>query len=361
MLKPVAALLEKATIAKKIPGAVVRIEQGGRLLHESAHGVTRFDRPCPVTPETWFDLASLTKILATTPAVMLLAQRQKIDLQQPLGRYLPDLNETTAGQPLERFLNHTSGLLAWRPFFRSIPTELRQTASAREIMTRLLLAEKPVTEPGSRQVYSDINFALLGLAVEHLTAQPFHRFVQDEIYRPLGVDSLAFPETDPRPMPAVAATEDCPWRGRVLEGETHDENAWVVGGCAGHAGLFGAVAGISVLMEEFRSALSGRGRLFESRLVKRFMQRPVAIPEANHRLGFDSVSTKGSSMGRYFGPTAFGHHGFTGVSAWCDPDRGLTVVLLTNRVHPRRDNEFIKELRPLIHDLAAEGACHVAD
>ncbi len=305
MLKSVADLLEKATAEKRIPGAVVRIERGGRLLHESAHGVTRFDHPQAMTPQVWFDLASLTKILATTPAIMLLVQRREIDLAQPLGRYLPELNEATADQPVERFLNHTSGLAAWRPFYRSIQAENLRTAAAREIMNRCLCAEKPLTEPGRRQVYSDINFALLALAVEQLTAQPFFAFVREEILKPLGISQIAFLEVDPRPVSGIAATEDCPWRGRVLQGETDDENAWAVGGCAGQAGLFGAAAAVSTIMEEFRSALAGRGRLFEARVLKRFMHKPIAVPGANFRLGFDSVSEKGSSMGRYFGPAAF--------------------------------------------------------
>ncbi|NLH48473.1 MAG: beta-lactamase family protein [Myxococcales bacterium] len=354
MLTHAAAMLEEATRERRVPGAVLRVEWQGELRHESAHGVTRYDQPAPVVPSTWFDLASLTKILATVPAVMLAVQSGLIELDAPLGEYLPEVHAAFAAQPFRRFLNHSSGAAAWKPFFRRVPPAMLNSPEGKRLILREILVEQPESVPGTRQVYSDIGMAMVGEALARTLAKPLDEWVEREIFRPLGADELAYLQRRPRAVPSLAATEDCPWRGRVLAGEVHDENTWAAGGALGQSGLFGTARGAGVVLQEIQAALAGQGRLFKPEVVARFMQKPADREEDSFRLGFDSPSRRGSSTGRHFGPRTFGHLGFTGVSAWADPDRRLLVVLLTNRVHPTRQNETIKQLRPLVHDAVIE-------
>jgi CubicO group peptidase (beta-lactamase class C family) len=353
MLTNASTLLDAATMARRISGAVLRVEAGGEVVHESAHGVTRCDAPAPVAAATWFDLASLTKILATTPAAMLLYQRGALALEAPLGRFLPGAKASFAAQPIENFLAHVSGAAAWKPLFRAVPPDALHSPAGKTAIVRALLAEAPLYPPGERQVYSDIGFALLGLALEESAGQPLHEFVAREIFAPLGIDELAYLQLAPRAGLSLAATEDCPWRGRVLAGETHDENTWAAGGCLGQSGVFGAARGVAQLADEFLAAARGAGRLFSPATLARFLRAPAHV-SGSFRLGFDTPNLQGSAAGSHFGPHSFGHLGFTGCSVWCDPDRRLSVVLLTNRVHPTRDNDALKELRPAVHDAVLE-------
>ncbi len=362
MLKKAAALLDEATAAKRVAGAVLRVEIAGAVVHESAHGVTRYDAPARVSPDTWFDLASLTKILATTPAAMLLVQRGVLNLASPMRRYL-NFGDTIqhrvpqnsfADRPVENFLRHVSGAAAWKPLFRAVPPDMLNSPAGKACIARALLAEQPATAAISPQVYSDLGFAMVGLALEEIARQPLHEFVAREIFAPLGIGELACLQLAPRPGLTIAATEDCPWRGRVLVGEVHDENTWAAGGCLGQSGVFGTARGVAQLAAEFLAAARGEGRLFSSATLARFLRAPTDV-SGSFRVGFDTPNRQGSAAGSHFGPHAFGHLGFTGCSLWCDPDRRLSVVLLTNRVHPTRRNDALKELRPAVHDaIAAE-------
>ncbi len=350
MLTGPARLLDAAVAPRRLPGAVLRVDQAGRTVHYTAHGVTRFDAPLPVDIDTWFDLASLTKILATTPAVMLLVQRGMMCLDEPLGRYLSELRSPLAEATLRAFLAHSSGAAAWRPFFERVDDAVPNTPAARESLRRLHLNESAEYPANTRELYSDVGFALIGFAVEAVTGEPLDRFVTREILQPLAGDQLAFLQVDPQPGLRIAATEDCPWRRRVLVGEVSDENAWAAGGCLGQAGLFGTAAGVAAVMEEFRLARAGSGRIFQSDTMAAFLSRKAPPPMRTRWLGFDAPSGEQSAAGRYLGPMTFGHLGFTGVSAWCDPERELTIILLTNRVHPTRENQIHQELRPQVHD-----------
>jgi len=346
MLKEAARILDEATRTRQIPGAVLRVDVAGQAVHESAHGVTRFDNPQAITTDTWFDLASLTKILATTPAIMLLVQNRAMSLDEPLSVYLPEMKTPLAEIPLRQFLSHTGGAAAWRPYHLRIDPNKLGTFEAKNKIRNMHLAETPEYRPGSRELYSDVGFALLGFAIETATGESLDRFVMENIVRQVADGEMDYLQVNPRDGIQIAATETCPWRGRVLVGEVHDENTWAAGGCLGQAGLFGTAAAVAALMEEFRSP----GKLCGAKTVRAFMRKNTVSPEATRRLGFDSPSRVDSSAGRYFGPNSFGHLGFTGASAWCDPDKALIVVLLTNRVHPTRENQAHKHLRPLIHD-----------
>jgi serine-type D-Ala-D-Ala carboxypeptidase len=358
MLSRAREILGEATSRRRIPGAVLHVEVGERVVHASAHGVTQYETGEPTSVRTWFDLASLTKILATTPAVMLLWQGGRLDLDAPLVTYLPEVDTALGREPVWRFLHHTSGARDWEAYYERVPPELRGTPEGFALIRSLLAAEEPIYQAGASEKYSDVNFALLAWMVERISGQSLTQFVREKIFASLTVRTLGFLQTEEFSPPEIAATEICPWRGKLLVGGVHDDNTYAAGAPLGQAGLFGDAAGVAQMMAEYRRAMAGNGRLFLPKTVAEFMHKPEAPPGGSFRLGFDSPSGRGSSTGRHFGHRTFGHLGFTGVSAWCDPDAELTVVLLTNRVHPRRGNEFIKELRPALHDAIWEELAH---
>jgi CubicO group peptidase (beta-lactamase class C family) len=214
----------------------------------------------------------------------------------------------------------------------------------------MLLAEPLVHAPGENAVYSDLDFMLLQMAVERLAGVSLDVWVAREIYGPLRIEEFCFVDvTQPPPSRPFAATEDCPWRRQVLKGHVHDDNAYALGGVAGHAGLFGTARAVGMLLETLQGAASGASGagVFDSDLVRAFWARQ---PGCGWALGFDTPSAEGSSSGRFFDRRSVGHLGFTGTSFWVDPPRQASVVLLTNRVHPTRRNEKIKLFRPVIHD-----------
>lgn len=350
MLKAAAKLLHEATKSGKLAGAVLRVDRAGQTVHLSSHGVTRFDQPEAVTNETWFDLASMTKIIGTIPAIMLLVQNRAMFLDDPMGKYLPELKTPLSEVPLKYYLSHHSGVVAWRPYYNQIAWNDLNTKTAREKIKQLHLAERPAYEPGSEQRYSDVGFALLGFAVEEVTGKKLENYVLNNILKKITPKNLAYLQIKPMQKITIAATESCPWREKVMQGEVHDENTWAAGGCLGQAGLFGTAEGVAEVMEEFRLAGKDQGKVFTNETLVSFMHKEQHNEKETYRLGFDSPSLFGSSTGRFMGPNTFGHLGFTGCSAWCDPDRALTIVLLTNRVHPTRGNNILKRLRPLIHN-----------
>jgi len=208
MLSKVRRILDEACKRRNLPGAVLRVDHEGRTVHESAHGVTRYDGPAAMTTDAWFDLASLTKILGTTPAVMLLTQRGTIELEVGLGAYLPDLHPLLAEIPVYFFLNHTSGLADWHPFYQRIPQNLLGTVDAKDDMRQLLSRETLVATPGTVERYSDVGIGLIGFMVEAVSGQALPDFVAEQILAPLEIDRLHFGSI-PRAM-------GCPWPPRRI-------------------------------------------------------------------------------------------------------------------------------------------------
>lgn len=334
------------------PGAVLLVAAGERTLCHRAYGAVDSAGGRPVRPETVFDLASLTKPLATTLAVMLLADRGKIDLDRPVGSVLSGYGHLeAAGVTVRHLLAHTSGLPDYRPFYRRLAGMAPERA--RERLNDLLRREAPLCQPGEKTLYSDLGFMVLARVVEALTGEGLDRTAADGVYRPLGVTDLFFVRRGRIPAGReFAATERCPWRGRVMRGEVHDENAWAVGGVDGHAGLFGTAAGIARLMAALQAAWNGEAAgPLPGKLVRTFLAREKGRERA---LGFDAPVAAGSSSGRHFSLHSVGHLGFTGTSFWMDLDREIHVVLLTNRVHPTRGNTAIRGFRPRLHDAVME-------
>jgi CubicO group peptidase (beta-lactamase class C family) len=347
------AVLEDAVSSGIGSAAVLRIDdlERGRLLREWVVGTVSREPSGPgVTSETAFDLASLTKLYTATLTLRLVA-RGFLALETCLADLVPPLRRSplhlvTVGQLLE----HTSGAVGWKPLFekQSGSRAVRDAAAA-------LAADKP--GPG---LYSDIGFLVLQTVLEHMTRTPFGDLLVEEVLEPIGeladLPTPSFrsvgagPEAVKETIAAgqIVATENCPRRG-LLCGEVHDGNAWAMGGVAPHAGLFGSAATVAALARSWWTA--PRSRFLPRSIRDAAWARPRG--EGTHVLGWDTVSPGGSSAGTMLSRRSVGHLGFTGTSLWIDPDRRISIVLLTNRVHPSRDDDRIRALRPTVHDAAA--------
>lgn len=325
-------------------GEVVALDAVGRFTYQD-------DSP-EVTAETIFDLASVTKVLATTSAAMLLFDRGVLDLETPLGEILPGfVIGRTPGSGKERvtlrmLLAHSSGLPAYGRLF-----EQHTSASA---LLRACLQMPLETAPGTRAEYSDIGFILLGKALEMLAGDHLARYVEREVLGPLEITrTLYCPPASLRRL--IPPTEnDTSFRKRIIQGEVHDEHAYLLGGCGGHAGLFSNA--LDVLT--FAACILAEGRtirgleLFHSRTVQLFRNRQSEPPGTSRALGWDTPTTP-SSSGKYFSPSSIGHLGYAGTSLWLDPQRQLAVVLLTNRTWPDRTAKAIQQVRPAFHDAVS--------
>lgn len=311
--------------------------------------------------DVFFDLASLTKPLATTLAVLALLKEKKIRLDENISSLLErTVSRDKRNITLQQLLGHCSGLPPYRPYFKDLVA--LPLAKRRETVIERILAEPLACPPGSCSQYSDLGFILLGMIVEKKAGRDLASFVRDKIYMPLGLEKKIFfmplsgKGKKGRSGPRFAATEECPWRSKVLCGEVHDDNAYVLGGVAGHAGLFGNIKGVLKLTTAILDQWQGRSEHpnYLNSDLQKILTRQARDGENTWALGFDTPAAKGSSSGRYLAPTSVGHLGFTGTSFWIDRTKDLVIVLLTNRVHPRRDNERLKGFRPLFHDVVVK-------
>jgi CubicO group peptidase (beta-lactamase class C family) len=348
-MESVDRLMRQAVDEEVFPGGVLLVSKEAKTVFFNAYGVKHLISRTPVTLQTIFDLASLTKPLATTLAVMRLVQHNQIRLEQHLGQLLPEFEHTDkAGVKLAQLLYHNSGLPDYRPYYETLKSVA--TDSCRKALRKRLVQEPRINPIGEKVLYSDLGFMILAWVVEYVVQQRLDHFVVDEIYQPLGINHLFFiPHDIEHNRGTFAATENCPWRRRIIEGQVHDENAYAVGGIEGHAGLFGTADDINRLLIELLFTYHGRTNtgLFQQDLLHQFFKR---LPGTDKALGFDTPSLTGSSCGRSFSQNSIGHLGFTGTSFWMDLERSVIVILLTNRVHPTRDNERIKKFRPELHD-----------
>ncbi len=267
---------------------------------------------------------------------------------------------------VRHLLNHTSGLPAWRPLYeRIVPDGKRlreQPLSARRTAIYDAIHRESLTEPvGSRCLYSDLGFILLGEILERIVKREWAAFIHGEVFPRLGASSLFYmSEGGPTSGMVVgarqfAATEQDEWRGRMIRGEVHDENAAVMGGVSTHAGLFGTAEAVLRAVMPWLAAVRGEASPIPASLAKEFVRKQKIDPQGSWALGWDTPSTGSggvpSSSGAHFSPASFGHLGYAGTSVWIDPERDLIVALLTNRVHPTRKNDQIRAFRPTIHDV----------
>ncbi|MBM4132997.1 MAG: serine hydrolase [Nitrospira sp.] len=359
---PIADAMQSAVEAGVFPGAVLAVRLRGALRYHRASGLAAsLPTPEPAHRETVYDLASLTKPLATVTAILCLVQDGTLDLDRTVQAYVPDLQKAPVGRAtIAHLLTHSSGIPAWRPFYERVAEQdkLRPgflgSQAAKDYVLQLIGAEALAAPIGTQAVYSDLGFMLLGLLVERQAGRSLADFVRERIYGPINAAPLCFLPTTGGPAPvaanSIAPTEDDPWRGRMLRGEVHDENAYALGGIAGHAGLFGTAEAVLAVSGCWLDAVKGRQSLLRSDLARRFTSRQEIVPGSSWALGWDSPSAP-SSSGTKFSPNSFGHLGYAGTSLWVDPERELEVVLLSNRVHPTRKNDKIREFRPKIHDI----------
>jgi CubicO group peptidase (beta-lactamase class C family) len=366
--------IDKAIADAEIPGAVVlsSVPREGELVeHCSVRGlaVMRPER-LPMTRETIFDLASLTKPIATTTAILWLVHDGAIDLDDPVSKHLPAFSEREKeAVTIRQLLTHSSGLRPWRGYHdillekeRKSGERLLGTPAGREQVIERVLRSGLVHEPGAAAVYGDLDFIALGALVESVTHRRLDEFCAERIFRPLGLENTFFaPIVDGASTlsePArrrTAATENCPWRGRILWGEVHDPNAWTMGGVAGHAGLFAPADDVMRFARAVLDAWHGRSDALPGELLRHFLTRQNLPEGSGWALGWDTPTEGASSAGRHFSATSVGHLGFTGTSLWIDLEREVIVVMLTNRLHlVAKRSRF--ELRSVVHDLVLEGS-----
>jgi len=352
-------LMHRAVEEGVFPGAVLLIAAEDKVLSHRAYGhASLIPSRQLMTTDTLFDLASLTKPLATTMAIMTLAADGKLRIDQEIGDILGlGRDNPKAGITLRQLLSHSSGMPAYQPYFERL--RAYPPGERKKILRGWLLDEPLAAAPGEAALYSDLGFMLLEWIIEKASGQGLDEFVLANVYKPLGLVFTGFRPFNSRSLPEpgmIAATEECPWRKKVLCGEVHDDNAYAVGGVCGHAGLFGTAEELYGLLKMILKSYRGEAEtgIFSRELMTAFLTRQESPRGTTWALGFDTPSEEGSSAGRYFSKKSVGHLGFTGVSFWMDLERGIIVLLLTNRIHPSRSNEKIKAFRPLIHDAIME-------
>jgi beta-glucosidase-like glycosyl hydrolase/CubicO group peptidase (beta-lactamase class C family) len=341
------SVMEGAVAAKAFPGGVVAVGKDGALVHLRAFGRLSYDADAPeVRTDTIYDLASLTKVIVTATVAMILVDEGRLDLARPVSAFLPRFRGADKERvTVENLLTHSSGLDWWEPLYKD--------TKGKQAYVEKVEAMELKYPPGSKSLYSDLGLILLGEVLERVAGEPLDSFAQKRILEPLGMKDTRY-RPGPDLLPRIAPTERDPWRGRVVRGEAHDENAFAMGGVAPHAGLFGTAPDVA----RFAQMLLNGGVLEHQRIVSREVvdqfTRPAGIPDSTRALGWDTPHPD-SSAGSRLSSRSFGHTGFTGTSLWIDPERKLFVVLLTNRVHPSRENNAIRDVRRAVADAVVDG------
>ncbi len=329
------------------PGGILAVGHKGALAYVKPFGRLAYeDGAPPVRDDTIYDLASLTKVVATTTMAMILVDEGALDLDKPVRDFLPRFQG--AGKDAVRvrdLLTHSSGLVSGGPLYND--------ASGRAEFVARIQAMNLEYEPRSKSVYSDYGMILLGEILERVAGEPLETFVRTRVFEPLGMTDTGFlPPAES--LARIAPTEIDPWRGRLVRGEVHDENAFAMGGIAPHAGLFSTAIDLARYAQMvLNGGVFEHRRIVSRRVVQEFTRRSD-IPGSDRAIGWDTKSAEKSSAGRFFSPRSFGHLGYTGTSLWIDPDRELFAILLTNRVHPTRENILIRQARPAVADAVVQ-------
>jgi CubicO group peptidase (beta-lactamase class C family) len=338
-------LLDRAIADKAFPAAVVEVGTAHQPIWRHAFGQLTFDSAAPPTREdTVFDLASLTKVLATSSLIMRAVERGGLGLDDPVEMYISLWRNTHAWRAvtIRDLLAHCGGLPAHLPLF------LEHTG--RVVFEQVICSTPLAYEPRSASIYSDLGFMLLGFILEDIAPLPVQF---DALMQQMGgIQDLQF-----HPPKAwrtkVAPTRQDERRRRLLVGEVDDDNAWALGGAAGHAGLFGTAQSVGECARHLLQILDGRRGVVQEETLRTFITRRTDVPGSSRALGWDTMLPT-SSCGTRMSARAFGHVGFTGTSLWIDPEEAIYVVMLTNRVHPSSDNDAIKQVRPALHDAVME-------
>jgi beta-glucosidase-like glycosyl hydrolase/CubicO group peptidase (beta-lactamase class C family) len=358
-LDEIDAVMETALRDRAFPGGVVAVGRNGALVYQRPFGRLSYEPgAAEVRDDTLYDLASLTKVVVTTTTAMILVDEGKLDLGKRVSDFLPGFRGSGKEKvTVAQLLSHSSGIDWWAPLYK----ELKTKAAYLERIQAMDLAY----EPGTKSVYSDLGVMLLGEILERVAGESLEGFALKRILEPLGMKDTRY-HPAPSLLPRIAPTEFDPWRGRVVIGQVHDENAFALGGVAPHAGLFGTAPDLARFAQMLlNGGVYDHHRIVSRATVERFTRR-AGVPGSTRALGWDTASdgsgvrsstpgTPGySSAGSRLSPSSFGHTGFTGTSLWMDPEARLFVILLTNRVHPTRANTAVFQVRAAVADSVAD-------
>ena len=333
------------------PGAALAVTHQGSLVAAQGFGSFTYDPgSAEVQSDTIFDLASLTKVVTTTTMAMLLYERGLMSLDATLQSVLPEFvtlappyqHERRSRVTIRMLLAHSSGLPAYERLF--------EFARARDELMRAAITTPLAMEPGTHAAYSDIGFILLGEVLARLSGSALDRFAEQEIFAPLGMERARFNPPEDWRLAIPPTEEDKTFRKRIIQGEVNDENAFVMGGISGHAGVFAPATDVARFAE---CMLRGGMPILNPATVRLFTAREASPQGTSRALGWDTPSHP-SSSGIMLTPSSFGHLGFTGTSLWIDPRRQLSVTLLTNRTWPHRSAQAIRQIRPVVHDAIVE-------
>ena len=341
-------ILQEAIAQRVFPAASVAATHQSRLIALRAFGQFTYESNAPdVTPATLFDLGSVAKVVATTSMAKRLYERGLLDLDTAVSDIVPEFVSDPEKDPRRRdvtlrmLLAHSSGLPAYEKLFLK--------AQSRDELLHAVFTMPLATNPGSRAEYSDIGFILLGIALERLADESLDSFCPRRIFAALGMTNTTFnPPTELRAQ-IPPTVDDRTFRHRMIQGEVFDENASVLGGVASHAGVFSTAGDLA----RFAHAMLNADVLLNRETVALFTRRESTPGGTSRALGWDTPSAP-SQAGKYFGPASFGHLGYTGTSLWIDPERQVSITLLTNRTWPDCSNHAIKQVRPKFHDAVME-------
>lgn len=376
------SVLESAIADRAFPAASIAVTHAGKLIALKAFGDFTPECKVQVRTSTLFDLASLTKVIAATSMAMLLYERGLLDLEAAVAAVVPEFVADRAKDPrwrnvtLRMLLSHSSGLPAYEKLFLK--------AKTRDELLQAAFTTPLAADPAARAVYSDIGFIILGIALERLADESLDRFCQREIFAPLGMTNTTFnppaelrekiaPTADERESSSGADSHDherpgreistpqiqsgtnqqelrSTFRNKIIQGEVQDENGYILGGVAGHAGLFSSALDVAQFAQ---CMLNGGKPVFRPETISLFTRRESAPAGTSRALGWDTPSSP-SQSGKYFSEQSFGHLGYTGTSLWIDPVRRVSITLLTNRTWPDCANQAVKQVRPRFHDVIME-------
>jgi beta-glucosidase-like glycosyl hydrolase/CubicO group peptidase (beta-lactamase class C family) len=342
-LRQVEMIVDSAVRDSVFPAAQVAIAKDGILVYNRSFGTSSYDESSEtINNSTIFDLASLTKVIATTAAVMKLYDGGRLMLDDPVSKFISPFGMgKKAFVTIRQLLTHTSGLPPFRKLYEfcSTPEEALDSVFSTQL----------VASPGDSTIYSDLGMIVLGKIVEKIAGMPLDAFTNQAFYEPLGMTNTLFNPPESFASRVVPTEIDTVFRKRVVQGTVHDENADLLGGVSGHAGLFSNASDLSVFMQMLMNGGVYDGvRYLSEKTIREFTHR--ASPATKRGLGWDFKSEKGSSAGDLFSTLSFGHTGFTGTSIWVDPVRNMFVVFLTNRVYPTRANNSIRDVRRALHN-----------
>ncbi|MEO8193126.1 MAG: serine hydrolase [Gemmatimonadales bacterium] len=338
------SLMRVALDEHAAPGGSLVVGRYGRIVHMKGYGrLDTAQTSAAVDENSMYDMASLTKVIATTTAAMILEEQGQLDLDRTVASYLPEFNAPDKAPITVRMIvTHRGGLEAFAALYKEF--------KGRDQYLAQINARPLKSQPGTETVYSDWDIILSQLVIERITGQTLDRFVAERIFTPLGMTSTMFTPDSATFFSRIAPTEIDSVRGGLVRAKVHDENAWAMGGVSGHAGLFSSASDLAI----FAQMILNGGEYNGVRIVKAATLARWTAPQSrtsSRALGWDTPS-KGSSSGDYFSQRSFGHTGFTGTSMWVDPEKNLFVILLTNRVDPTRDNQRHVPLRRAVADAA---------